>query len=33
MIYKSYILEKNIDKIVNCNAFLFYGENEGLKNI
>ena len=31
MIYKSYILEKNIYKIVNCNAFLFYGENEGLK--
>ena len=31
MIYKSYILEKNIDQIVNYNAFLFYGENEGLK--
>ena len=31
MIYKSYILEKNVDKILSSNSFLFYGENEGLK--
>jgi len=31
MIYKSYILEKNIENI-NENIFLFYGENTGLKD-
>jgi DNA polymerase III subunit delta len=31
MIYKSYLIEKNIDNIKE-NLFLFYGENLGLKN-
>ena len=31
MIYKSYLLEQNF-KIADKNLFLFYGENEGLKN-
>ena len=31
MIYKSYIVEKNIDKIIE-NITLFYGENLGLIN-
>ena len=31
MIFKSYILEKDLNKIKNCKIFLFYGENEGLK--
>lgn len=31
MIFKSYLLEKNIDQALNCKIFLFYGENEGLK--
>ena len=31
MIYKSYVLEKNF-KTADKNLFLFYGENEGLKN-
>ena len=31
MIFKSYNLEKNT-KIINNKIFLFYGENEGLKN-
>ena len=31
MIFKSYLLENNIDQVSNCNIFLFYGENEGLK--
>ena len=31
MIYKSYLLEQNIELIKN-NIFLFYGENDGLKN-
>ena len=31
MIYKSYLLEKNI-RSINENPFLFYGENLGLKN-
>ena len=30
MIFKSYILEKNTN-LINQNIFLFYGENEGLK--
>ncbi|MDB3857903.1 hypothetical protein N9305_00705 [Pelagibacteraceae bacterium] len=32
MIYKSYLLEKNTKSIYSQKAFLFYGENEGLKN-
>ena len=32
MIYKSYILEQNLDHIKDCKLFLFYGENIGLKN-
>lgn len=31
MIFKSYILEKNIEALNNCKVFLFYGENQGLK--
>ncbi len=31
MIFKSYILEANIETIHNCKLFLFYGENQGLK--
>ena len=31
MIFKSYILEENIQTINNHKIFLFYGENEGLK--
>ena len=31
MIFKSYILEKNIQSAVNCKMALFYGENQGLK--
>ena len=31
MIYKSYLLEKNTKSIYNQKAFLFYGENDGLK--
>ncbi len=31
MIYKSYILEKNIETFNNCKISLFYGENQGLK--
>ena len=31
MIYKSYLLEQNF-KTADKNLFLFYGENEGLKN-
>tara|TARA_Y100000591_G_scaffold292921_1_gene280492 strand:+ start:374 stop:619 length:246 start_codon:yes stop_codon:yes gene_type:complete len=31
MIFKSYIVEKNIS-IINQNLILFYGENIGLKN-
>ena len=30
MIFKTYLIEKNIDQI-NKNFFLFYGENIGLK--
>ena len=30
MIYKSYLIEKNID-FIDKNLFLFYGENTGLK--
>ena len=32
MIYKSYLLEKNTKSIYSQKAFLFYGENDGLKN-
>ena len=32
MIFKSYLLENNIQQILELNMFLFYGENEGLKN-
>ena len=31
MIFKSYLVEKNLD-IINKNLILFYGENFGLKN-
>ena len=31
MIFKSYLVEKNLD-ILNKNLILFYGENFGLKN-
>ena len=31
MIYKSYIIEQNIDPVFKHKMFLFYGENEGLK--
>lgn len=31
MIYKSFLIEKNID-LIDKNLFLFYGENTGLKN-
>ena len=33
MIFKSYLLEKNIDQLLNCTVFLFYGDNEGLKKV
>ena len=32
MIFKSYIIEKNLEATNNCKVFLFYGENQGLKN-
>ena len=31
MIYKSYLLEKNIQSLLDSQIFLFYGENQGLK--
>ena len=31
MIFKSYIIEENFEPIYNCKLFLFYGENQGLK--
>ena len=31
MICKSYILEQNLEQLANFKAFLFYGENQGLK--
>ena len=31
MIYKSYIIEENLDKLHN-RMFLFFGENEGLQD-
>ena len=31
MIFKSYILENNLQTIANFKVFLFYGENQGLK--
>ena len=31
MIFKSYIIEKNLEATNNCKVFLFYGENQGLK--
>ena len=31
MIFKSYILEQNLQKIKDFKLFLFYGENQGLK--
>ena len=31
MIFKSYILEQNLEQISNYKIFLFYGENQGLK--
>ena len=32
MIFKSFIIEKNISLLDNFNLFLFYGENIGLKD-
>tara|TARA_X000001036_G_scaffold220080_1_gene206000 strand:- start:335 stop:1333 length:999 start_codon:yes stop_codon:yes gene_type:complete len=32
MIFKSYIIEKNLETTNNCKVILFYGENQGLKN-
>ncbi len=32
MLYKSYIVERNISTIQNSKSTLFYGENDGLKN-
>jgi len=32
MIYKSYIIEQNISQLIDHKIFLFYGENDGLKN-
>ena len=31
MIFKSYILEQNLESLKKLNFFLFYGENQGLK--
>ena len=31
MIYKSYIIEQNLDIIKDSKIVLFYGENQGLK--
>ena len=31
MIAKSYEIERNINKFLNYNLFLLYGENQGLK--
>jgi len=31
MIFKSYIIEESFETIHNCKLFLFYGENQGLK--
>ena len=31
MIFKSYIIEKNLETLNTCKLFLFYGENQGLK--
>ena len=31
MIFKSYQIEKDLEKILNFKIFVFYGENEGLK--
>ena len=31
MIYKSYLIEQNLEAINKNKIFLFYGENEGLK--
>ena len=31
MIYKSYIIEQNIEPVLKHKMLLFYGENEGLK--
>ena len=31
MIFKSYILEQDIEIVNNQKIFLFYGENQGLK--
>ena len=31
MIFKSYIIEQNIEIANNQKIFLFYGENQGLK--
>ena len=31
MIFKSYIIEESFEPIHNCKLFLFYGENQGLK--
>ena len=31
MIYKSYLLEQNLESLNKHKLFLFYGENHGLK--
>ena len=31
MIYKSYLLEQNLEDLNQHKVFLFYGENDGLK--
>ena len=31
MIFKSYLIEQNLQSIDNLKVFLFYGENQGLK--
>ena len=30
MIYKSYVIEQNLDALKNLDSFIFYGENYGL---
>ena len=32
MIFKSYIIEQNIQMVFDKKLFLIYGENQGLKN-
>ena len=32
MIIKSYLLEQNLEQLKQFSIYLFYGENQGLKN-